>query len=144
MNKKPGYHSLRKGRVSIPGQIYHLTTVTLRRQCFFEEFQVARSLVKCLHLQQVDSLAYVVMPDHFHWLVQINESSDSISKVMRKVKLSLVKSQGVQWEKGFYDRAIRRSEDLESVARYIVMNPVRAGLVRTVREYPHWDAVWLD
>ncbi|NRP10826.1 MULTISPECIES: transposase [unclassified Marinobacterium] len=144
MIKKPGYSSLRKGRVSIPGQIYHLTTVTLGRQCFFEDFHVARSLVKCLHSQQIESLAYVIMPDHFHWLIQLNEHSGSISHVMRKVKLSLVKGQGISWEKGFYDRAIRRSDDIESIARYIVMNPVRAGLVTTVREYPHWDAIWLD
>ena len=144
MNKKPGYQSLRKGRVSIPGQIYHLTTVTKSRQCFFDDFKVARSLVKCLQSQPVESLAYVVMPDHFHWLIQLNEHSGSISQVMRKVKLSLVKGQGIKWEKGFYDRAIRRSDDLESIARYIVMNPVRAGLVKTVREYPHWDAIWLD
>ena len=35
-------------------------------------------------------------------------------------------------------------EDLVAVARYIVANPVRAGLVKNVRDYPHWDAVWLE
>jgi len=29
------------------------------------------------------------------------------------------------------------------VARYIVANPLRAGLVESVRDYPHWDAIWL-
>ncbi|MFV3290267.1 transposase, partial [Pseudomonas sp. NY11955] len=29
------------------------------------------------------------------------------------------------------------------VARYIVANPIRAGLVSRVGDYPHWDAVWL-
>jgi hypothetical protein len=37
---------------------------------------------------------------------------------------------------------IRREEDLVSIARYIVANPLRAGIVKSVREYPHWDAVW--
>ena len=42
-----------------------------------------------------------------------------------------------------HDRALRRDEDLLAVARYIVANPLRAGLVRRVGDYPLWDAVWL-
>jgi hypothetical protein len=30
------------------------------------------------------------------------------------------------------------------MARYVVANPLRAGLVQTLRNYPLWDAVWLD
>lgn len=29
------------------------------------------------------------------------------------------------------------------IARYIITNPVRAGLVRRVGDYPLWDVVWL-
>ncbi len=29
------------------------------------------------------------------------------------------------------------------VARNIVANPLRNGLVKSVRDYPHWDAIWL-
>jgi hypothetical protein len=29
------------------------------------------------------------------------------------------------------------------LARYVVANPVRAGLVQRVGQYPHWDAIWL-
>jgi putative transposase len=47
------------------------------------------------------------------------------------------------WQRGFYDRAIRKEEDLLAVARYIVANPLRAGLVSQLSDYPFWDAVWL-
>ncbi|MGE8112423.1 transposase [Pseudomonas sp. NPDC086566] len=47
------------------------------------------------------------------------------------------------WQSGYQDRALRREESMVHVARYIVANPLRAGLVRSVRDYPHWDAVWL-
>jgi putative transposase len=33
---------------------------------------------------------------------------------------------------------------LRNLARYVVANPLRAGLVDSIRDYPHWDAVWLD
>jgi REP element-mobilizing transposase RayT len=45
------------------------------------------------------------------------------------------------WQKGFHDRAIRTEADLPAIGRYIVTNPVRAGLVSRVGAYPHRDAV---
>jgi REP element-mobilizing transposase RayT len=47
------------------------------------------------------------------------------------------------WQRGFYDRAVRKEDDLVDMARYIVANPLRAGLVRSIKCYPHWDAIWL-
>jgi len=38
---------------------------------------------------------------------------------------------------------LRNDEDLLDVARYVVANPVRAGLVPRVGDYPFWNAVWL-
>ena len=47
------------------------------------------------------------------------------------------------WQKGFHDHAIRRDEDIKAVARYIIANPLRAGMVDRIGDYPFWDAVWL-
>ena len=41
------------------------------------------------------------------------------------------------WQDGFYDRILRRDEDSLDVAAYIVANPVRAGLVHRVTDYPY-------
>jgi len=32
---------------------------------------------------------------------------------------------------------------VQATARYIVANPLRAGLVERLGDYPLWDAVWL-
>ena len=45
---------------------------------------------------------------------------------------------------GYYDHALRQEEDMQKIARYIVANPIRAGLVNKVGDYPHWDAIWLE
>jgi REP element-mobilizing transposase RayT len=50
---------------------------------------------------------------------------------------------GSIWQAGFHDHALRQEEDMRAVARYVVMNPVRAGLVRSVREYSFWDVGWI-
>ena len=50
---------------------------------------------------------------------------------------------GPIWQKGYYDHGLRREEDLRTTARYIVANPLRAGIVKRLADYPHWDAIWL-
>ena len=47
------------------------------------------------------------------------------------------------WAEGFNDRALRLEDDVLFAARYIITNPVRAGLVSRVHDYSYWDAVWL-
>jgi hypothetical protein len=46
------------------------------------------------------------------------------------------------WERGFHDRALRHEDDLVDMARYLVLNPVRARVVRRIGDYPYWDAIW--
>jgi len=97
---------------------------------------------------RVDSLAFVVMPDHLHWLFEL--CSGSLSGLVRDLKAFSARAinasfstAGRLWQAGFHDHALRREEDLRSAARYVVLNPVRAGLVERVADYPHWDAKWL-
>jgi REP element-mobilizing transposase RayT len=145
-NCKGVSHLLRKGRCSIPGQIYLVTATTLQRKKVFEDFAAARTLINVLRVESASggcqTLAFVVMPDHLHWLLQLEQQTLSI--VVGRVKsISAKRLGGPVWQDGFNDRALRRGEDLQSVARYVVANPVRAGLVARVGLYPHWDAVWL-
>jgi REP element-mobilizing transposase RayT len=44
--------------------------------------------------------------------------------------------EGRLWQDGYYDHVLRNNETTVKVARYIVENPVRAGLVTSVKEYP--------
>ena len=83
------------------------------------------------------------MPDHLHWLMALGEGA-TLPVVVRAVKAVTAKRLGgALWQRGYHDHALRREEDLLEVARYVVANPVRAGLVTRVGDYPHWDAVWL-
>ncbi len=53
-------------------------------------------------------------------------------------------AQGPIWQKGYMDRAIRHEDKLVRVARYIVANPLRAGIVEHIGDYPLWDSLWMD
>jgi hypothetical protein len=52
-------------------------------------------------------------------------------------------ARGRVWQDGFFDHAVRRDEDVRTIARYIVSNPLRAGLVSNLGDYALWDACWI-
>ena len=140
------YTQLRLGRFSQENQIYHITTVSHQRQPFFHHLQSARIVIQQLQRLQadhwVDTLAYVLMPDHLHWLLQLHTTP--LSEIMRCLKGRSAHELGHPvWQANFYDHAVRDDEDLLHIARYIVANPLRAGLVKHIGDYPHWDAIWL-
>ncbi len=124
------------------------------RRKIFDTFRAARLLIDELRRIEEEGaciwLAWVVMPDHFHGLLSLSETI-GLSTLMQRVKGRSGKSintyLGIKgksfWQPGFYDHALRRDEDRKGVARYIIFNPVRAGLTTNVYDYPHWDAVYL-
>ena len=138
---------LRRARFSQPGQIYLVTAVTLNRQPVFDNFAAARVLIGALRAAQIscraETLAFVVMPDHLHWLLSLGAGADLTAEVQAVKSVTAHRVGGKVWQRGFHDRAIRREDDLPAVARYVVANPVRAGLVQRVGAYSHWDAVWI-
>ncbi len=147
------YNNLQKGRFSEVGRIYFVTTVTYKREKLFSDFTLARTIIntmKRLHNDDyVDSHSWVVMPDHLHWLLQLNDKHD-LPSVMKSFKAISARSvnqylnrQGQVWQKAYFDRSLRQEDDVKQVSRYIVANPLRAGLIENIGDYPHWDAVWL-
>jgi len=149
---KPGHHALRKGRYSQTNGIYLVTTVTEQRIPWFQVLAFAQVMCRSLEdprcLADAKSLCWVVMPDHIHLLLQLGETG--LSPVVKKLKAVSARRlnreigrKGRFWAPGFHDHAVRKEEDLKGVARYIVANPIRAGLARRIANYPYWNAVWL-
>ncbi|AYG44009.1 transposase [Pseudomonas sp. Leaf58] len=145
-------HLLRRGRVSEPGRLYLLTTVTHNRKRLFTNLWFARAVIQQLRQAEDDgacrSLTWVAMPDHVHWLIELKDTT--LCSLMRRFKSRsshALYQRGFRrervWQSGYQDRALRRDEDMRRVARYVICNPIRAGLVTRVGDYPHWDAIWV-
>ncbi|WP_418321490.1 REP-associated tyrosine transposase [Piscinibacter sakaiensis] len=154
----PHQSALRRGRRPADiGRAYLVTTCTDGRKPILADWRVARIVV--LEMRRLDeelgavrSLAWVVMPDHWHWLLQLNESPDQsfdLSEVMRAAKgrsaleiNRMLKRTGKVWQAGYHDHALREEEDLQAIARYVIANPLRAGLADDIGEFPSWDTAW--
>ena len=94
-------------------------------------------------------LCWVLMPDHLHALLELGEG-DALDGLMARIKSAtsrhvngVLHRKGSVWARAYHDRALRRDDDVRAVARYIVANPLRAGLVERIGDYPFWDAEWL-
>ena len=128
-----GHARLRLGRRSLDGQVYLVTFATAGRHAHFGDWPMAAAACRILtatsQWQRSRLLAWVLMPDHWHGLVELG-GFDSLPACVGRVK-------------GRSARLLRQAHPAMDAARYVVMNPVRAGLVRRIGDYPFWDAVWL-
>jgi putative transposase len=148
-----GTRRLRLGRASLPNQIYHITTTTFRRKKIFADLFCGRCVVESLRREsqsgRCKTLCFVIMPDHLHWLMQVCEGgslSTSVMNVKSHATRGITQLRGAGgriWQRGFYDHAMRKDEDVLATARYIIANPLRARLVKNVGDYPLWDAKWI-
>jgi REP element-mobilizing transposase RayT len=81
------------------------------------------------------------MPDHLHLLVAgLTETAALLPAVKLSRQRSAVafrEATAAQlWQPGYFERTLRDDEGVDVVARYIEGNPVRAGLVGSVDEWP--------
>jgi REP element-mobilizing transposase RayT len=143
------YADLRKGRRSILGQAYLLTTATFRRRQLLVRLPaiavVARTLL-ALEREGAWALhAWVVMPDHVHLVATLERANLSVAMRLLKGRSSRCLRAnanviGPVWQPGFHDHALRTTETARAAALYVCANPLRAGLAESLRLYPGWDA----
>lgn len=86
---------------------------------------------------------YVLMPDHVHLFAQFAPAAISLAKWVKSLKNTISKVfrtatfAAPHWEKDYFDRVIRSRESYEQKWRYVLNNPVRAGLVKSADEWPY-------
>lgn len=81
------------------------------------------------------------MPDHLHvLLIGESEDADLCACVKRFKQLTGFAykqlHQNRLWQHGYHERVLRDDEATLAVVRYILENPVRAGLAGRLGEYP--------
>jgi len=142
---------LQRGRFSIPGGVYSVTTVTKDRRpvltCPLAAAIVIDAIRDVERARVTSSFAWVVMPDHVHWLFQLRSADLAYCMQRFKSRSSRIlrRETGLEarlWQPSYYDHALRAEEDLRRQALYIVANPVRAGLACGLGAYPFAWCRW--
>jgi putative transposase len=79
----------------------------------------------------------LLMPDHIHLIVSFPENGRKIRTIISKWKEWTAKTLGIRWQRDFFEHRIRRDENLrKKKADYILLNPIRAGLVDKPGNWP--------
>jgi putative transposase len=84
--------------------------------------------------------AYVLMPDHVHFFAEPGESLlpfDHWISVWKRGMARILKNREWRWQAGSFHHRLRCYEDLISKRIYMDENPVRAGLVDRVNDWPY-------
>ncbi len=152
-----------------PGVWHHITVTTAgRRPILADKSRILTLQGKLNQARKRYGLlcaAYVILPDHFHWVIYPTESGyedfavhhiqggsryakdpaayylptivDEVKRKTAQEILRLGRSLPQQlWQSGFWDRPLTDLRRLPDVVSYIHQNPVRAGFVSHPSEYP--------
>lgn len=148
----PDYHSsrLRAGRHSEVGLVYAITKCCAGRSQFLasgptgaQSAQVIASTIENMDARGIwQPYGLVVMPDHVHMVVKLGKGtlSDAVKafSTFTSGRINrLLNRRGPLWQAGFYDQALRGEKTLGAYLEYMLMNPVRAGLVESPQDWPY-------
>jgi REP element-mobilizing transposase RayT len=132
---------------------YFVTICTRERRRLFVAPDVVDLLVLQLRhaaaMTEMAVPAYCVMPDHVHILAEGTTASADFREFVRLFKqtssFAYARTHGAHlWQRGYFERVLRADEDSVHVTRYIMENPVRAGLVADALAYPFSGSLTLD
>lgn len=127
------------------GNIYFITSITYNREAILtRNIDLFNSAMQRTGKKyQFTISAWVVLPEHFHVIIETNGSN--LSDIIKAIKQDfgfLYRQRrklrtGRIWQLRFWDHVIRNQADLNRHIDYIHYNPVKHGIVKATRDYPH-------
>jgi len=161
----------RRGRNNLADEHFFFVTTTIVQFInIFSNPKYCQLLIDNIKHYQIrykfSVIAYVIMPSHFHWIVEIKPEYGTISDIMRDIKkysawdileeientdkrLSKIfedaakiypKQKRKLWMSRFDDEVIRNEKMFWAKIHYIHNNPIEAGLVNRAEEYKYSSA----
>ena len=102
---------------------------------------VRMDLLQASEHSEFSVFANCFMPDHVHMLLLAQSDAAPLLECVRRFKQVSAfghrqRTGRILWQTSFYERVLRDDEETAAVARYILENPVRAGLTRSVQDFP--------
>ena len=128
----------------LPGELFFVTVCCRRRGVnVLAREEIARLVFDAVEAYVAAGRWYVrlmvLMPDHLHMLAAVPAEED-LERVVRSWKRFLARTVAVEWQRDFFDHRIRDDESCEEKSAYIRNNPVRAGLVARLEDWPYvWE-----
>ena len=133
----------RQARLDAPGLLQHVMARGIERREIFKDDQDRQSFLERLAMileeTQTQCYAWALIPNHFHLLLRT--SLTPLSKVMRRLMTGYAvtfnkrhKRSGHLFQNRYKSIVCEEDQYLLELIRYIHLNPLRAGLVKDLKE----------
>jgi REP element-mobilizing transposase RayT len=140
----------RGGNGADSARTHHVRVSTFRDKPLFRDMASVRALMACVRALDArgdtESLAFVVMPDHLHWVVRLRHGQ-SLHRVVRSMTRDSARAvcSGRRrrptevWEPVYVGQALSEPATIGGTARYIAANAHRCCPQRAPHGYPVWN-----
>ena len=138
----------RRPRLQFPGAVYHVMSRGNRKNTIFHDaldYARFQDVMRCaVRLYAVRVFAFCLMPNHYH--IVLDTPRSNLSDAMQYVNGVFAQKSNKRYHQTghvFGDRfrslLIERDGYLKRASRYVVRNPVRAGIAGRAAEWP-WSS----
>ncbi|HSV97026.1 MAG TPA: transposase [Spirochaetota bacterium] len=142
----------RPKRITTPGVTHHVFCRCIEKKTLLRTPFASNLLIRVLRKTQetysFDLVAYQIMDNHFHFIIQTRENEASISTIIQYIKARFAENYnrargrcGPFWNERFKDTVIELSDKpmvyLLWLLWYLAFNPVRKNLASNPRVYPY-------
>ncbi len=145
-------------RAHSPGGSFFFTVVTHNRRLFLTNTDALCALHESVTELQASMPftidAWVILPDHFHCIWTLPMGDYDFSKRMGRIKAGfsrrcphysdtapsssrIARNESTIWQRRFWEHCIRDERDYARHLDYIHVNPLKHGLVHSIRDWPH-------
>lgn len=137
----------RKPRIGEPGMTFHVWANGVAKSFIFRDGEDRDVLLRLLReearLSRWTCLSYAVLSSHYHLLLRLNAETLSTGFQRLNYRYALhhnrrYERRGHCFEQRFQSSRVEAEDELE-LARYIALNPTRAGLCRLPQDWP-WSS----
>jgi putative transposase len=142
--KYPKKIRLPLGAYADPGSMWHVTLCTDSNVPTLLTAEIAPFICEQIEwyaaTYDLNLVAYVVMPDHLHFVASVGDRNlVSMIDAFKSWTSKGVRVFGITsplWQPSFHDRGLRQTDDVDAVVTYLYDNPVRAGLIGDQTSWP--------
>lgn len=129
---------------------YHVMSRCIERKNLLKKKKMKNLLIHVIKKAQLkynfEFIDFVIMNNHFHFMIKTTNDQDTISKIMQFIKSQFARRYnrildrtGPFWNERFKDSIIEDAEDPEAYANYLnwyfAYNPVKKGYVNKPEDY---------
>ncbi len=106
--------------------------------------EICKNSIMYFNGKDIEVIYFTIMPNHIHLVFEILNKTKLVGDIMASIKKfsareanKYLNKEGKFWQAESFDRLVRDEKELYNIIKYVLLNPVNAGLVEQYKDWPH-------